>query len=144
MFIGFVLSIPSVGIGALVGVALGGVFLAYDGFDFPLSRRGASFGGKWSYLALHPGLTLGYGLGATVLYLIPLAFVVAPPFTAVGATLAYLDEETRAEAQKARQKARQEAKEEARAKKEEAKQQKSAGASVVAPSPTAEKGNVPT
>ena len=150
LLIGFVLSIPSVGIGALVGVALAGLFLAYDGFDFPLSRRGASFGAKWAYLALHPGLTLGYGLGATVLYLIPLAFVAAPPFTAVGATLAFLDEETRVLALKARQKARQEAKDEARAKQgqcqaqQEKGKEKVAGAAAVAPSPTAEKGNVPT
>jgi uncharacterized protein involved in cysteine biosynthesis len=95
LVVGFVLSIPSIGLGALVGLALGGIFLAYDGFDYPLSRRGVGFGGKWAYLALHPGQTLGYGLGATVLYLVPLAFVVAPPFAAVGATLAFLDEETR-------------------------------------------------
>jgi uncharacterized protein involved in cysteine biosynthesis len=85
------------GIGSLVGVGLGALFLAYDGFDYPLGRRGATFGGKWAYLATHPGLTLGYGLGSTVLYLIPLAFLVAPPFAAVGATLAYLDAETRAD-----------------------------------------------
>jgi uncharacterized protein involved in cysteine biosynthesis len=95
LVMGFVLSIPSAGIGALVGIALGALFLAYDGFDYPLSRRGLGFGAKWAYLGLHPGLTLGYGLGATVLYLIPAAFVVAPPFAAVGATLAFLDDEAR-------------------------------------------------
>jgi uncharacterized protein involved in cysteine biosynthesis len=81
------------GIGSLAGVALGGLFLAYDGFDYPLSRRGLSFGAKWRYLALHPGLTLGYGLGASVLYIIPLAFLLAPPLAAAGATLAFLDSE---------------------------------------------------
>ena len=76
-------------------MALGALFLAYDGFDYPLARRGTwDFGAKWAYLARHPGLTLGYGLGATLLYLVPLAFVVAPPFAAVGATLAFLDDET--------------------------------------------------
>lgn len=95
LLVGFVLSIPSIGIGALVGIALGGLFLAYDGFDYPLSRRGAGFGAKWAYLALHPGQTLGYGLGATILYLVPLAFLVAPPFAAAGATLAFLDDETK-------------------------------------------------
>ena len=65
--------------------------LAYDGFDYPLARRGATFGAKWAFLASHPGLTAGYGLGATVLYLIPLAVFVASPFAAVGATLAYID-----------------------------------------------------
>jgi uncharacterized protein involved in cysteine biosynthesis len=84
------------GIGSLVGLALGGLFLAYDGFDFPLARRGASFGAKWRYLALHPAQTIGYGLGATIFYLIPLALIVAPPLTAAGATLVYLETEKRA------------------------------------------------
>jgi CysZ protein len=79
------------GVGSLVGVALGALFLAYDGFDYPLSRRGASFGKKWAYLARHPGQTLGFGLGATVLYLIPLGVFVAPPFAAAGATLAFIE-----------------------------------------------------
>jgi len=84
------------GIGSVVGLALGGLFLAYDGFDFPLSRRGATFGAKWRYLALHPAQTIGYGLGATVFYLIPLALIVAPSMTAVGATLVFLETESRA------------------------------------------------
>jgi uncharacterized protein involved in cysteine biosynthesis len=84
------------GVGTLVGVGLGALFLAYDGFDFPLSRRGASFGAKWRYLALHPAQTIGYGLGATVFYLIPLALIVAPPFTAAGATLVFLETQNRA------------------------------------------------
>jgi CysZ protein len=86
------------GIGSLVGVGLGAVFLAYDGFDYPLARRGATFGGKWAYIVRNPGLALGYGLGSYVLYLIPMAFLVAPPFAAVGATLAYLEADSRAEA----------------------------------------------
>ena len=76
---------------ASIGIALGGLSLAYDGFDYPLARRGASFGAKWAFLARHPGLTIGYGIGATVLYLIPFAVFVASPFAAVGATLAYID-----------------------------------------------------
>jgi len=88
-----VLTIVSAGIGSLVGVGLGALFLAYDGFDYPLSRRGASFGKKWAYLARHPAQTLGFGLGATLLYLIPLAVFVAPPFVAAGATLVFLEAE---------------------------------------------------
>lgn len=85
------------GIGSLVGLGLGALFLAYDGFDFPLSRRGATFGAKWRYLALHPAQTIGYGLGATVFYLIPLALIVAPPLTAAGATLVFLETQDRAD-----------------------------------------------
>ena len=50
----------------LIGIALGGLSLAYDGFDYPLARRGAGFGAKWAFLLRHPGLTVGYGIGATV------------------------------------------------------------------------------
>ncbi len=93
MLAGFVVSVWTAGIGALVGVAMGGLFLAYDGFDYPLSRRGASFGRKWAYLATHPAQTIGFGLGATLLYLIPLAMFVAPPFVAAGATQVFLESE---------------------------------------------------
>jgi CysZ protein len=93
---------PLLGIGTLVGVGLGAIFLAYDGFDYPLARRNATFGAKWAYLAKHPALTVGYGLGTYVLYLVPLAFLVAPPFSAVGATLVFLDDESRAAERKAR------------------------------------------
>jgi CysZ protein len=78
-------------VGGGVGAVLSALLLAYDGFDYPLARRGAGFGGKWRYLLLHPGQTLGYCVGATLLYLIPPAIVVAPAFAAVGATLAFLD-----------------------------------------------------
>lgn len=98
--LGFVISLAlwtvTAGLSTLVGLALAGLFLAYDGFDFPLSRRGATFGAKWRYLALHPAQTIGYGLGATVFYLIPLALIVAPSMTAVGATLVFLETESRA------------------------------------------------
>jgi uncharacterized protein involved in cysteine biosynthesis len=93
LVVGLGLTAVTGGLGSLIGVALGGLSLAYDGFDYPLARRGASFGGKWAYLASHPGLTVGYGIGATVLYLIPFAVFVASPFAAVGATLAYIDME---------------------------------------------------
>lgn len=93
LVVGLGLTAVTGGLGSLIGVALGGLSLAYDGFDYPLARRGTSFGGKWAYLARHPGLTIGYGIGATVFYLIPFAVFVASPFAAVGATLAYIDTE---------------------------------------------------
>ncbi len=80
-------------VGTAIGLGIGTIFLAYDGFDYPLSRRGATFGAKWAYLAVHPAQTLGFGIGATVLYLIPFAIFVAPPFVAAGATLAFLESE---------------------------------------------------
>jgi uncharacterized protein involved in cysteine biosynthesis len=89
------------GVGSLIGVGLGALFLAYDGFDYPLARRGRGFGQKWAYLVRYPAQTAGYGLGATLLYLIPLAMFVAPAFTAVGATLSYLETESKAEAKAA-------------------------------------------
>src|SRR5262249_1866588 len=91
LVIGMVLFSFTGGLGALIGIALGGLSLAYAGFDYPLSRRSVSFGGKWAFLARHPAMTIGYGIGATVLYLIPFAVFVASPFAAVGATLAYIE-----------------------------------------------------
>lgn len=91
LVIGLGLTAVTGGLGSLIGIALAGLSLAYDGFDYPLARRGATFGAKWAFLARNPGLTLGYGIGASVLYLIPLAVFVASPFAAVGATLAYID-----------------------------------------------------
>ncbi|HMF43611.1 MAG TPA: EI24 domain-containing protein [Polyangia bacterium] len=93
LVVGLGLTAVTGGLGSLIGIALGGLSLAYDGFDYPLARRGVSFGGKWAFLARNPGLTIGYGVGATVLYLIPFAVFVAAPFAAVGATLAYIDTE---------------------------------------------------
>jgi len=97
LVVGLGLTAVSGGLGSLVGIALAGLSLAYDGFDYPLARRGASFGAKWAFLARNPMLTIGYGFGATVLYLIPLAVFVASPFAAVGATLAFIDLEKVAE-----------------------------------------------
>src|SRR5262245_46399787 len=93
LVVGLGLTAVTGGLGSLIGIALGGLSLAYDGFDYPLARRNATFGGKWAFLARNPGLTVGYGIGATVLYLIPFAVFVASPFAAAGATLAYIDME---------------------------------------------------
>jgi uncharacterized protein involved in cysteine biosynthesis len=79
------------GLGGVLGVALYGLFLAFDGFDYPLARRGSSFSRKWQYLLSQPTQTLGYCLGAGLLYLVPLMALLAPGFAAVGATLVYLD-----------------------------------------------------
>jgi uncharacterized protein involved in cysteine biosynthesis len=81
------------GPGAIFGVMLGALFLTYDGFDFPLARRRVAFTGKWKYLFGRPGQTFGYCLSASLVYALPLAFIVVPPFLAVGATLIYLDEQ---------------------------------------------------
>jgi uncharacterized protein involved in cysteine biosynthesis len=77
--------------GTLLGMAIGALFLAYDAFDYPLSRRGVGFRGKWAYLFRHPGVTVGFAAGASLLYLFPFAFLVAPSLTAAGATVTYLE-----------------------------------------------------
>jgi uncharacterized protein involved in cysteine biosynthesis len=100
LVIGFLLTTFVLPIGIPVGLGLGALFLAYDGFDYPLSRRGATFGGKWVYLALHPAMTVGFAIGATVMYFIPLAVLVAPSFTAAGATLAFLETDAKATARR--------------------------------------------
>jgi uncharacterized protein involved in cysteine biosynthesis len=84
------------GAGGVLGAALYGIFLAFDGFDYPLARRAVSFSGKWRYLLSRPGQTVGYCCGAGLLFFVPLAALVAPSFAAVGATLAYLEGEERA------------------------------------------------
>ena len=55
LVVGLGLTAVTGGLGSLIGIALGGLSLAYDGFDYPLARRGASFGAKWAFLARHPG-----------------------------------------------------------------------------------------
>ena len=61
VFYGIALAISAVlfattgGVGVIIGLALGGLSMAYDGFDYPLARRNASFGAKWAYLARNPG-----------------------------------------------------------------------------------------
>ena len=101
MFYGLALAISAVlfattgGIGVFIGLALGGLSMAYDGFDYPLARRNASFGAKWAYLARQPRPTIGYGIGTWVFYLIPFVVFVAPPVVAAGATLAFIDTERR-------------------------------------------------
>lgn len=80
------------GVGAVLALALGGLFLAFDGFDYPLARRKVSFLGKWRYLFAHPAMTAGYAVSTSFVFFVPFAFVIAPPLAAVGATLAFLDE----------------------------------------------------
>jgi uncharacterized protein involved in cysteine biosynthesis len=75
----------------MLGLILTGLFLAYDGFDFPLARRGLGFWAKFGYLFTHPAQSVGYAASVALLFFVPLAFIVVPPFAAVGATLAYLD-----------------------------------------------------
>jgi CysZ protein len=102
MLAALVLNIGAPGVGVILGVALAGLFIAYDGFDYPLSRRGASFGKKWAYLVTHPAQTIGFGAGATLLYLVPLAFLVAPPFVAAGATMVFVESEGEAKVKEPR------------------------------------------
>lgn len=79
-------------VGGALGLAVYGLFLAYDGFDYPLGRRGIPFAGRWRYLLARPGLVAGYAATTGALMMIPLAGLVVPTLSAVGATLAYLDD----------------------------------------------------
>ena len=65
LVVGLALTAVTGGLGSLVGIALAGLFLAYDGFDYPLARRSAGFGASGPSCCAIPALTLGYGLGAT-------------------------------------------------------------------------------
>ena len=42
LVVGLGLTAVTGGLGRLIGIALGGLSLAYDGFDYPLARRGAA------------------------------------------------------------------------------------------------------
>jgi uncharacterized protein involved in cysteine biosynthesis len=78
---------PLASVAAFVGTS---VFLAYDHFDYPLQRRGRSFGDKWRFVAAHAAESLGFGAAASLVLLVPGLGLAVPPLCAVGATRLYL------------------------------------------------------
>ena len=64
-----------------------GFFLSVELLAIPLERRGLHLGGRLRFVWRHRGQTLGFGLTAFFLFLVPLMNVLALPGAVVGATL---------------------------------------------------------
>jgi CysZ protein len=66
---------------------VGGFFLAVELLAIPLERRGVHLAGRLRFVWRHRGQTLGFGITAFLLFLVPLMNVLAMPGAVVGATL---------------------------------------------------------
>jgi CysZ protein len=75
----------------IAGVVQAALFFAFDAFNEPLHRRGASFGGKWSFINKHLAESLGFGTGVALLMMVPFLSIIVTPVAIVGGTLLYLD-----------------------------------------------------
>jgi CysZ protein len=64
-----------------------GFFLAAELLAIPLERRGLHLAGRLRFVWRHRAQTLGFGVTAFVLFLVPLMNVLAMPGAVVGATL---------------------------------------------------------
>ena len=64
-----------------------GFFLAVELLAIPLERRGLHLAGRMRFVWRHRAQTLGFGVTAFLLFLVPLMNVVAMPGAVVGATL---------------------------------------------------------
>jgi CysZ protein len=64
-----------------------GFFLAVELLAIPLERRGLHLGGRLRFVWRHRAQTLGFGITAFLLFLVPLMNVLAMPGAVVGATL---------------------------------------------------------
>jgi CysZ protein len=67
--------------------AVAGFFLAVELLAIPLERRGLHLAGRLRFVWRHRAQTLGFGLTAFFLFLVPLMNVLAMPGAVVGATL---------------------------------------------------------
>jgi CysZ protein len=65
----------------------GGFFLAVELLAIPLERRGLHLAGRLRFVWRHRAQTLGFGITAFLLFLVPLMNVLAMPGAVVGATL---------------------------------------------------------
>jgi len=87
-------------IGTIAAAILGAWFAArgaaYDCYDAVLARQSLGYRDKLAYLASHRGRTLGLGAAVAALLLVPGVNLVAFGVGAAGATVAALDEPTRA------------------------------------------------
>ena len=75
----------------IAGVVQTALFFAFDAFYEPLHRRGATWGGKWSFINKHLAESLGFGTGVALLMVVPFLSVIVTPVAIVGGTLLYLD-----------------------------------------------------
>src|SRR4029450_5473904 len=64
-----------------------GFFLAVELLAIPLERRGVHLAGRLQFVWRHRAQTLGFGVTAFLLFLVPLMNVLAMPGAVVGATL---------------------------------------------------------
>ena len=64
-----------------------GFFLSVELLAIPLERRGLHLGGRMRFVWRHRAQTLGFGITAFLLFLVPLMNVLAMPGAVVGATL---------------------------------------------------------
>jgi CysZ protein len=75
----------------VLSVILTSLFLAYDAWDQPLSRRGAGFGQKWGRVKAHLAESLGFGSMVALCLAVPLLGLLVVPVAAVGGELLFLD-----------------------------------------------------
>ena len=71
----------------VVQALVAGFFLAVELLAIPLERRGLHLAGRLRFVWRHRAQTLGFGVTAFLLFLIPLMNVLAMPGAVVGATL---------------------------------------------------------
>lgn len=75
----------------IAGLVQASLFFAFDAFNEPMHRRGASFGDKWHFLGAHLAESLGFGCGVALLMMVPFLSVIVTPVAIVGGTLLFLD-----------------------------------------------------
>jgi CysZ protein len=71
----------------LLGAVVSGYFLALELLAVPLERRGMRLRERLRFVWRHRAVTAGFGIATFLLFLVPLANVVAMPGAVVGGTL---------------------------------------------------------
>jgi CysZ protein len=69
------------------------LLIAWDLLDYPLSRRGLGVGARIAWLRRNLGATLGFGLAAAFLLVVPCAGLLVLPFGVAGAARLALEVE---------------------------------------------------
>jgi CysZ protein len=82
---------PAAPLVGLVGAIDTALLFAFDLFDLPLSRRGASFGEVWRFIGAHKGAALGLGGATALLMAVPGLGLFVAPVAVVAGTLLYCD-----------------------------------------------------